>query len=91
MPLPFQAWAFEAAQTSTETSLYIEPMGRKDETCPLALKALPLETIAKYSRELALVYSDGSSTNGMGTEAIAFTSFGTMVLHLRYANSRERK
>ncbi|GFN97873.1 hypothetical protein PoB_002437900 [Plakobranchus ocellatus] len=49
-----------------ETSLYIGPMDRKEETCPLAMKALCLETIERYGREYTLAYSDGSLTRGTG-------------------------
>ncbi|GFO28546.1 hypothetical protein PoB_005505100 [Plakobranchus ocellatus] len=48
------------------TSLYIGPIGRKDETCPLAMRALALETIARFGRECAIAYTDGSSTGGTG-------------------------
>ncbi|GFO04414.1 hypothetical protein PoB_003091900 [Plakobranchus ocellatus] len=41
-------------------------MGRKDETYPLAMRALSLETIVWYRREYALAYSDGSSTGCTG-------------------------
>ncbi|GFN81971.1 ribonuclease h1 [Plakobranchus ocellatus] len=41
-------------------------MGRKEETFPIALRALSLETIANYGKEYALAYSDGSSTGGTG-------------------------
>ncbi|GFO07949.1 mannose receptor, c type 1a [Plakobranchus ocellatus] len=54
----------EAAPNPPETSLYIGPMGRKDETCPLAMRALSLEIVARYGREYALAYSNGSSTGG---------------------------
>ncbi|GFO05079.1 hypothetical protein PoB_003158400 [Plakobranchus ocellatus] len=52
----------------TQEGLYIGPMGRKDETCPLTISALSvsLKTIARYGREYALAYSDGSSTGGAG-------------------------
>ncbi|GFN84963.1 RNA-directed DNA polymerase from [Plakobranchus ocellatus] len=39
-------------------------MGRKDEMCLLAMRALSLETISRYGREYALTYTDGSSTGG---------------------------
>ncbi|GFN85553.1 hypothetical protein PoB_001205900 [Plakobranchus ocellatus] len=37
-------------------------MDRKDETSPLAMRVLSLETTARYGREYALTNSDGSST-----------------------------
>ncbi|GFO37109.1 LOW QUALITY PROTEIN: hypothetical protein PoB_006361400 [Plakobranchus ocellatus] len=46
--------------------LYIGPMGRKDETCPLAMRALSLEPIARYEREYALANSYGSSSGRTG-------------------------
>ncbi|GFN79018.1 hypothetical protein PoB_000552400 [Plakobranchus ocellatus] len=41
-------------------------MGRKDKTCPLAMRALSLETIARFGREYAIAYTGGSSTGGTG-------------------------
>ncbi|GFN82318.1 RNA-directed DNA polymerase from mobile element jockey [Plakobranchus ocellatus] len=42
------------------------PMGRKDETSPIAMRALSLENIARFGRESAIAYTDGSSTRGTG-------------------------
>ncbi|GFN83588.1 transposon i factor [Plakobranchus ocellatus] len=47
-PLPVPSWPPKTAPTPPATSLYIGPMGRKDETCPLAMKALAFETIARF-------------------------------------------
>ncbi|GFN92290.1 hypothetical protein PoB_001879600 [Plakobranchus ocellatus] len=62
------AWAPEVAPIPLppETSLYIGPIGRKEEMRPLANRALSLKTIAKYHREYALAYLDGSSTGNTG-------------------------
>ncbi|GFN87171.1 threonylcarbamoyladenosine tRNA methylthiotransferase [Plakobranchus ocellatus] len=65
-PLPVPSWPPEMAPTPPVTSLYIRPMGRKDETWPLAMRALALETIARFGRECVIVYTDGSSTGGTG-------------------------
>ncbi|GFO28804.1 hypothetical protein PoB_005530900 [Plakobranchus ocellatus] len=50
----------------THYALYIGPTSKKDETCPLAMTALSLETIARHGRGQALVDSNGSSTGGNG-------------------------
>ncbi|GFO40669.1 hypothetical protein PoB_006717400 [Plakobranchus ocellatus] len=42
-------WAPEVASSPPETSLYIKPIGRKEETCLLAMRAQSLETIASYT------------------------------------------
>ncbi|GFO25850.1 hypothetical protein PoB_005235500 [Plakobranchus ocellatus] len=56
--------------------------GRK--RCPLTMRALSLETIAKHGREYALAYSDGSITGGTGNGATGSTSYGLMVILLRF-------
>ncbi|GFO24285.1 hypothetical protein PoB_005079000 [Plakobranchus ocellatus] len=63
---PIPAWVPEAAPAPSETSLCIGTVDRTDETCPLALRPLFLEVIAKYGRRYALAYSVGSSTGGTG-------------------------
>ncbi|GFN94041.1 reverse transcriptase [Plakobranchus ocellatus] len=65
-PLPVPPWAPETPPPLPVTSLHIGPMGRKEETCPLAMRALSLETIARFGRENAIAYMDGSSTGGTG-------------------------
>ncbi|GFN82000.1 hypothetical protein PoB_000850600 [Plakobranchus ocellatus] len=49
-----------------EASLYIGYMGRKEEMCPLTLRALSLEIFAKYGRGYASACPDSSSTGGTG-------------------------
>ncbi|GFO25696.1 sodium-coupled monocarboxylate transporter 1 [Plakobranchus ocellatus] len=63
---PVPVWVPEAAPAPPETSLCIGPVDRTDETCPLALRPLFLDVIAKYGRQYALAYSDGSSAGGTG-------------------------
>ncbi|GFO36149.1 reverse transcriptase-like protein [Plakobranchus ocellatus] len=78
-PLPVPPRAPETAPTPPPppvTSLYIGPMGRKEETCPLAMRALSLETIARFGRENAIAYTDGSSNGGTGNGATGSTSCG---------------
>ncbi|GFO13133.1 RNAse h [Plakobranchus ocellatus] len=65
-PLPVPTCPPETAPAPPVTSLYIGPIGENDETCPLAMKALALETIARFGRQCAIAYTDGSSTRGTG-------------------------